>query len=108
MTPAQQLRYAEWVARTAHALGMAVLQKNDPEQAAALEPVFDGALVEQCNEYQECGAYRPYLRAGKPVIDAEYERSLYPGFCAADARAGIMGALYSLNLDGSLYKPCWS
>ncbi len=108
VTAAEQLRYARWIAREAHALGLAVLQKNDPEQAAVLERYFDGALVEQCNEYQECASFRPYLRAGKPVLNAEYVRSLYPGFCADDARAGIMGALYDMALDGSLYKPCWS
>jgi hypothetical protein len=107
ITLGEQLRYARWIAAAAHALGLAVFQKNDPEQARALEPHFDGALVEQCNQYQECASFAPYLRAGKPVLNAEYERSLYPGFCAADARLGIMGALYDLALDGRLYTPCW-
>ncbi len=103
----RQLAYDEWLARTAHSLGLAVFEKNDPEQARALQPYFDGVLDEQCNEYGECSAFAPYLRAGKPVLDAEYRRSLYPGFCKADSRAGIMGALYDLALDGSLFRPCW-
>jgi hypothetical protein len=107
ITAAQQLTYDEWFAGEVHALGMAVLQKNDPEQAASLQPHFDGVLDEQCNEYSECAAFAPYRRAGKPVLNAEYKRSLYPGFCAADGRGKIMGALYALALDGSLYKPCW-
>ena len=49
---------------------------------------------------------RPYLRAGKPVLNAEYGRSP-SAFCAADTRAGIMGARYSLGLDGSTFEPCW-
>jgi hypothetical protein len=108
ITRREQLRYAEWVAREAHRLGLAVFQKNDPGQARRLEPFFDGALVEQCNQYAECAAYRPYLRAGKPVLNAEYERRLYPGFCGRDARAGIMGALYNLALNGRVYRSCWS
>jgi hypothetical protein len=107
ITARQQLRYDEWVAGEVHSLGMAVLEKNDPEQARALEPFFDGVLDEQCNQYQECGSFEPYLRAGKPVLNAEYERSLYPGFCRADERAGVMGALYGLALDGRVYRPCW-
>ncbi|MGZ4299773.1 MAG: endo alpha-1,4 polygalactosaminidase [Solirubrobacteraceae bacterium] len=104
--PRQQLAYDDWVARGVHALGMAVLEKNDPEQARQLEPHFDGVLDEQCNQYTECGAFRPYLRAGKPVLNAEYKRSLYPQFCANDRRLGISGALYALQLDGTLFEPC--
>ena len=107
ITPAEQLRYARWVATEAHHLGLAVFQKNDPGQSRALEPWFDGALVEQCNQYSECGAYRPYTQARKPVLNAEYARRLYPRFCTRDARAGIMGALYNLALNGRLYRPCW-
>ena len=106
ITRVQVIRYARWIAATSHGLGLAVLQKNGPELARALQPDFDGALVEQCNEYEECGAFAPYLRAGKPVLNAEYLRRLYPGFCAADDRRGISGALYDLALDGALYRPC--
>ncbi len=81
--------------------------ENDPEQATQLQPDFDGALHEQCNEYSECSSFQPYLRAGKPVLNAEYNLSTSQ-FCAADNRAGIMGALYNVNLDGSTYQPCWT
>jgi hypothetical protein len=106
ITAAQQLRFDRWVARAVHRLGMTVFEKNDPEQAAKLEPSFDGVLDEQCNQYHECAAFRPYLRAGKPVLNAEYQRSLYPGFCANDARQGISGALYAFELNGTLFEPC--
>ena len=108
LTARNQLAYDDWVAGQAHRLGLAVFEKNDPEQARRLEPHFDGVLDEQCNQYSECDAYRSYLSAGKPVLNAEYEPSLFPGFCAADARAGIMGVLYNLDLNGRLYKPCWA
>ena len=107
LTAGEQLRYDEWIAGEVHSLGLAVLQKNDPQQARTLQPYFDGVLDEQCNQYHECSAFAPYLAAGKPVLNAEYERSLYPGFCAADARLGIMGALYGLALDGRVDRPCW-
>jgi hypothetical protein len=108
LTAKNQLAYDEWLAGEAHRLGLAVFEKNDPEQARQLEPHFDGALDEQCNQYSECGAYRPYLKAGKPVLNAEYKASLFPGFCASDGRLGIMGVLYNLDLNGRLYKPCWA
>jgi hypothetical protein len=107
ITAREQLRYDKWVAREVHSLGMAVFQKNDPGQARALEPHFDGVLDEQCNQYSECSAFTPYLKAGKPVLNAEYRGSLFPGFCAADRARGIMGALYNLALDGRVYQPCF-
>ncbi|HYB28976.1 MAG TPA: endo alpha-1,4 polygalactosaminidase [Solirubrobacteraceae bacterium] len=107
LTAQDQLNYNEWVAEEAHSLGLAVFQKNDPDQASTLEPYFDGALDEQCNQYSECSSFAPYLSAGKPVLNAEYSLSASQ-FCASDNPAGMMGALYSVNLDGSLYEPCWS
>ena len=64
-------------------------------------------IDEQCNQYSECSSYHAYLSAGKPVLNAEYQASLYPSFCAADQAAGIMGALYATALDGSVYTPCF-
>jgi hypothetical protein len=106
ITAAEQLTYDEWVATKIHSLGMAVLQKNDGEQTAQLEPYFDGALSEQCNQYDECSNFDAYLKAGKPVLNAEYELST-SAFCAADNAAGIMGARYDLELDGKTFEPCW-
>ena len=89
------------------ALGMAVLEKNDPEQAARLQPFFDGVLDEQCNQYNECAAFAPYLRAHKPVLDAEYKRSLYPSFCAADSAGwGSSARCTGWRSTSMGYRPC--
>jgi hypothetical protein len=45
-------------------------------------------------------------RFPRAVLNAEYRRSLYPGFCANDRRLGISGALYALDLNGTLFEPC--
>ncbi|HEY5194067.1 MAG TPA: endo alpha-1,4 polygalactosaminidase [Solirubrobacteraceae bacterium] len=106
LTAAEQVTYDEWVASEVHSLGMAVFQKNDGEQTAQLEPHFDGALDEQCNQYSECSNFQAYLTAGKPVLNAEYELAT-SAFCAADNAEGIMGARYDLELDGKTFEPCW-
>ena len=106
LTAQEQLAYNEWVAAEVHALGMAVLQKNDSGQAAELEPYFDGAIAEQCNQYHECGDFEPYLATGKPVLNAEYKLATKK-FCAADEAAGIMGARFNLALNGRRYTACW-
>jgi hypothetical protein len=106
ITAQDQLVYNEWIAAKVHALGMAVFQKNDSEQTAQLEPLFDGALTEQCNQFHECASFQPYLAAGKPVINAEYRLSLRR-FCNADNALGIMGARYNLALNGKRFQHCW-
>jgi hypothetical protein len=106
ITAAQQATYDEWVANEVHSLGMAVLQKNDGEQTATLEPYFDGALTEECNVYSECSNFQAYLKAGKPVLNAEYGLATSQ-FCSADNTAGIMGARFDLELDGKTFEPCW-
>jgi hypothetical protein len=105
ISPAQQLTYNEWIAGDVHSLGMAVLQKNDGEQSAQLQPYFDGALSEQCNQYKECGDFQPYLAVGKPVLNAEYRGKLAK-FCPADDAAGIMGARFALSLNGKKFEAC--
>ncbi|HEX4435173.1 MAG TPA: endo alpha-1,4 polygalactosaminidase [Solirubrobacteraceae bacterium] len=105
VTPTQQLAYNEWVAEAVHSLGMAVLQKNDGEQANELQPFFDGELTEQCNQYSECSDYAPYLKAGKPVVNAEYKLK-DTKFCGADEALGIVGARFNLALNGKRFEPC--
>jgi hypothetical protein len=106
VTGADQLAFNEWVAQAVHALGMAVLQKNDGEQTQQLQAHFDGALTEQCNQYRECSDFAPYILAGKPVVNAEYKLKA-SRFCAADNAAGIMGARFNLALNGKRFEPCW-
>ena len=109
ITALQQFVYDTWVAQEVQSLVMAVFEKNDPDQAGQLEPYFDGVIDEQCNQDSKCSSYQPYLSAGKPVLNAEYQSSLYPSFCAADEAAGITGAtpLHAMALDGSIYEPCF-
>ncbi|HTW42513.1 MAG TPA: endo alpha-1,4 polygalactosaminidase [Solirubrobacteraceae bacterium] len=106
LTAQEQLTYNLWVASEVHSLGMAVLQKNDGEQTVEQEPYFDGALSEECNQFDECSDFDPYLAVGKPVLNAEYKLKKRR-FCAADEAAGIMGARFNLALNGRRYEPCF-
>jgi hypothetical protein len=107
-TAQDQLAYNRWVAQTVHSMGMAVFQKNDLDQVAALQPYFDGILDEECNKYAECATLAPYTQAHKPVWNAEYREDgqTTSSFCSADVKAGIIGALFSIDLDGSVFSPC--
>jgi len=100
-----QLRFNRFVARAAHARGLAVGLKNDLDQAAALEPDFDFAVVEQCFQYDECDRLAPFVAAGKPVLVAEYAlpRS---AFCPRARASGLMAVRKRVAL-GAWRRPCW-
>jgi hypothetical protein len=113
LTRADAAGFERWLAYRAHADGLAVFQKNDAGNARRNAATFDGMIVEECNHYRDPCAGRhgdatPYLRAGKPVLNAEYvqDGESPARFCAADVRAGITGALFGVALSGGVYAPC--
>lgn len=105
LTATEQLTYNRMVAAEAHAAGLSVGLKNDVDQVAALEPSFEWALDEQCNEFSECGTLAPFTAAGKAVFNAEYKGSTST-FCASDAAAHINGGKFVVALDGSGHSTC--
>jgi hypothetical protein len=50
-----------------------VALKNDPEQAKTLLPYFDWELDEECFNYDECDSFIPFIKAGKAVMEVEYD-----------------------------------
>ena len=113
LTQADSAGFERWLAYTAHSDGLAIFQKNDPADAGVDEPLFDGMIIEECNDYNDpCagsgGDATPYLNAGKPVLNAEYtdDGETTASFCPTDLASGIIGALFDVNLDGKTYQPC--
>lgn len=72
LTAAHQLTYNRALAATAHSLGLSIALKNDVEQVVALEPYFDFAINEECQQYDTCGVYAAFLNKGKAVLHVEY------------------------------------
>jgi hypothetical protein len=102
---ADQLRFNRWVAREVKRRGMAVALKNDPEQAAELAPDFDFAVVEQCFQYDECGAFSPFIESGKAVFEAEYE--IAPAaFCARARQLRFSAIRKGYDLFARPWRPC--
>jgi hypothetical protein len=105
LTAAEQLTYNEWLASTAHSLGLSIALKNDRQQAAELEPYFDFALDEECFQSEECGLLSPFTEAGKAVFDVEY--NLEPSqFCEQANAIGFMAMKKNVILDPPR-TPCW-
>jgi hypothetical protein len=86
LTRADNVAFARLLTRRAHAVGLAIGQKN----ASSLAPIgpslgFDFAIVEECQVYAECGAFtRSY---GARVYEIEYVdnggRANFDRACAA-------------------------
>jgi hypothetical protein len=104
LSAADQLAFNRFVAAAAHARGLSVGLKNDLDQARALQPHFDWALSEQCFQYDECDALRPFARAGKAVFVAEYDLPTR-AFCARARTAGYSAISKRLEL-GAWRQAC--
>ena len=67
-----QLIYNKYLSSAAHKRGLSIALKNDMDQLVELEPYFDFAVNEQCNQYNECSNYSIFTNKNKAVLNAEY------------------------------------
>jgi len=83
LTVHDNLAFAALLIARAHALHLAIAQKNAAELASAGRGLgFDFAIAEECQAYGECGAYRHAF--GREVIEVEYpDNGGSAGFAAA-------------------------
>ncbi|SDJ87123.1 endo alpha-1,4 polygalactosaminidase [Streptomyces indicus] len=104
LTARHQLAYNRMLAKLAHDRGMSVGLKNDLPQVAQLVREFDFAVNEECAQYKECEALKPFIAAGKAVLHVEYalprER-----FCAHTRALGFSSMRKRLDL-GVWRQPC--
>jgi Glycoside-hydrolase family GH114 len=80
----QAIAYAELLTDQAHALGLAVAQKNTPglnRRQARVRIGFDFAIAESCGRYSECQDYRALYR--NRVIAIEYRPRDFTRACQA-------------------------
>jgi hypothetical protein len=105
LKPADQLRFNRYLARAAHARGLAAGLKNDLGQVPKLARSFDFAVNEQCFQYEECAVLeRNFIRHGKPVFHVEYK--LKPrAFCPRARKLGFSSLYKKLSL-GSYRQAC--
>lgn len=113
LSAADQLDYNRFLAREAHALGLTIALKNDLLQIPALVSSFDLAINEQCHAYQECQLLIPFVQAGKPVLNIEYdERFMVDAqsqqqLCDEAAQLGLQTQVLTPELDGTVRLRCF-
>ncbi len=98
LTYQDQINYNSFLAQAAHDRGLSIALKNDIDQVNDLVDIFDYAVVEQCNEFDECNGYSPFIAQNKPVFQTEYTVAL-ADFCPESLSLGFSGILKNLNLD---------
>ncbi|ORX49245.1 hypothetical protein BCR36DRAFT_583849 [Piromyces finnis] len=86
ITVEDQLKYDKWLATEAHNRNMAAGFKNSIELLDDLKDIFDFAINEECNEYNECDDYSVFLNKNIAVFVALYgyptDKTFMNGICS--------------------------
>ncbi|MEH6415936.1 endo alpha-1,4 polygalactosaminidase [Pseudomonas sp. CGJS7] len=95
LTIEDSLHYLGLLVDAAHARGMSMGLKNGPEMAVYAATFADWALNEECNEHDECGGYKEFIKRNKAVFQVEYRSNgtRVKDFCPQDNKANFDGLL---------------
>jgi hypothetical protein len=110
LTLHDELSFDTQVAKVVHALGLAWFLKNginDDAFITDMAPLADGTVNEQCWQYADCSQLGPFAKAGKPILNVEYENLPQSTTCK-QALAFPMATMHTnVNLDGKIAWACW-
>jgi hypothetical protein len=108
LTKADEESYMTTLADFMHSYGLGWIIKNPDDTgdsyAADMEPLADGVLTEQCNQYDSCSLLSSY-QGHKAIFNAEYAPETTAEFCTADISRGYNGAVFPVDLNGGR-QPC--
>lgn len=100
--------FLTFLSTAAHARGLIIGLKNSPEMVDKFVDKFDFSVVEQCFQYDECDQFLPFVKAGKPIYEAEYKDKIDQTICAKAKSMGISTYFFpaSLSLNGENVRVC--
>ena len=102
-----QLIYNKYLAKAAHKRGLSIALKNDINQIVELEPFFDFAVNEQCNQYNECDKYSSFTSNNKAVLNSEYNLNyIQNNKCTFINTYNLRSLVLPLDLDDSFRISC--
>lgn len=105
----QEETFIENVATLAHSDGLAVFLKNEANDDSLIStvlPYVDGEINEQCWQYTECSDLKPFVAAGKPILNVEYNGVASSKLCP-EAEAFPMASISAgVNLTGPINYDC--
>ena len=129
LTPGDARNYLAYAFNLIHADGMTAMWKNNPSLARWGARYADGAVVEECYVYHECGSWHVFTAdrtkqqpTGKWVGEAEYgsdhyvcnpgqkctHRRSYATFCRVEYAGpnGFAAVKFDVDLNGKVFLPC--
>jgi hypothetical protein len=129
LSPGDAQNYLAYAFNLVHSYGMTALWKNSPRLATWGARYTDGAVLEECYLYRQCGAWHVFTAdrtaaqpTGKWVGEAEYGADHYvcnPGQRCSGRRSfaafcrsvyagpdGFAAVKFDVNLDGKVFLPC--
>ena len=100
LTASDNLDFLKFLAAEAHSRGLAIALKNNVDQVAQLVAQFDFAVNEECMQYSECDALKPFISANKAVFHVEYgNANLANTVCPKATALGFDTLIKKLDLD---------
>jgi len=110
ITQANEEAYLTTLSNYMHSLGLAWISKDLSDTGiqsfvSDMEPLSQGMIDEQANQYGTISLDNVFLKAGKPIFDAEYAPETQAEFCSYDNTNNINGVLFPVNLNGPR-QPC--
>ncbi|RDW68148.1 hypothetical protein BP6252_09544 [Coleophoma cylindrospora] len=106
LTEDTAIEYLTFLASEAHSRNLAIGLKNGGNIVNQTLDMMQWQINEQCEEYNECGLYTPFIAANKPVFHIEYpssapavSASTKSSICDNPAIAGFSTVIKKMNLD---------
>ena len=101
LSAADQLAINRWIAAEAHARGLGIGLKNDPEQILALVADFDWVITEDCFDQGWCELVQPFLDQGKAAVAIEYTDTgmTLDKLCPQASQLGVYALIKRRHLD---------
>ncbi|KAK0616351.1 glycoside hydrolase superfamily, partial [Immersiella caudata] len=72
LTSDDSIEFLDFLADKTASLKMAIGLKNAPDIISDALPLVQFAVNEQCAQFDNCGPFRSFIKAGKPVFHIEY------------------------------------
>jgi len=101
LTRATAIDYLSFLAREAHQRQLSIGLKNGGSIVNQTIDMMEWQVNEECEKYEECDLFQPFIAAGKPVFHIEYPTSTTKAssICNDTTTSGFSTILKKLDLD---------